>query len=103
MAMDAAQYGGMIAAITGGLGAIAIAIRWGLGRIAKAFDDMAAAFGEMGKKHELEERALVKLESVVAEGRADTAQALAATRETRDVVIERVGQRRTGQRPATSG
>jgi len=48
-------------------------VRWGLGRIAKAFDDMATAFSKMGEKHEGEEKALIKLEGVVVESRADSA------------------------------
>jgi hypothetical protein len=62
---------------------------------------MAAAFNKMAEKHEGEEKALIKLEGVVAEGRKDTADALAAAREARDTVIERVG-RRTSARPATN-
>jgi hypothetical protein len=97
--MDAAQYGGIIAAITAGLGGIAIAVRWVGGRIAKSFDDMATALHRMAEKHEAEERELVRLGSVVAEARADAAEALDAVREARDVVIERIG-RRTGPKPA---
>jgi hypothetical protein len=51
--------------------------------------------------HEGEEKALIKLEGTVEECRADAASTLAAAREARDIVIERVG-RRTGSRPATN-
>jgi len=100
--MDAGQYGGMITTIAGGLGGIALAMRWGLGRIAKSFDDMAAAFKQMAVKHEGEERELVRLGGVVSESRADAAEALAAARETRELVIERLEPlpRRTGSRRA---
>jgi hypothetical protein len=54
----------------------------------------------MTVKHEGEEKALIKLEGVVTESRADSAQTLAAAREARDIVLERVPQRRTGPRPA---
>ena len=92
--MDSGQLAAVLTAIGGGLTGIALAVRWGLGRIAKAFDDMAAAFSKMAEKHEGEERELVRLGGVVAEGRADASEA-------RDVVVERVG-RRTGTRPATN-
>jgi hypothetical protein len=49
----------------------------------------------MAEKHEGEERELIKLGGAIAEGRSDIAEALTATREARDTVLERVG-RRTG-------
>jgi hypothetical protein len=99
--MESGQLAILVAAITTGLGGIAVAVRWGLGRIAKAFDDMSTSFNKMAEKHEGEERELLKLGSTVAESRADARDALLAAREARDVVVERVG-RRTGPRPATS-
>jgi hypothetical protein len=97
--MDSGQLAAIIAAIGAGLGGIAVAVRWVGGRIAKSFDDMAAALIRMAEKHEAEERELVRLAGVVTEARADAAEALDAVREARDVVIERVG-RRTGPKPA---
>ena len=82
--------------------ALLTAIGAGLGRIAKAFDDTAAAFNRMGEKHEGEERELVRLGGAIAEARADTAEAKDAAREARDTVIERVGPRRIGRRVATN-
>lgn len=87
--MDAAQYGGIITAIAGGLGGIALAVRWGLGRVAKAFDDMAAAFDRMAETHGSMEKKLVKLEAVVEEGRDDIAEM-------------RGGRPRGPKRPATA-
>jgi hypothetical protein len=60
---------------------------------------MGAKFDAMATKHEGEEKALIKLEGTVDECRADTASTLAAAREARDIVIERVG-RRSGSRLA---
>ncbi len=79
----------------------ATAIRFGLGRVAKPFDTMGTKFDAMATKHEGEEKALIKLEGTVDECRADAASTLAAAREARDIVIERIG-RRTGPRPATN-
>jgi hypothetical protein len=81
------------------LAGIGTILKFGLGRIAKSFDAMAAKLDTMAAKHEGEEKALIKLEGTVDEGRADAASTLAAAREARDIVIERVG-RRTGPRPA---
>ena len=74
-----------------------------MGRVAKSFDTMATKLDAMAQKHEGEERALIKLEGAVDECRADAASTLAAAREARDIVLERIPQRRTGHRPATAG
>lgn len=65
------QVAALTTAIVAGLGAIAAAIRWGLGRYAKAFDDMGAAFKVMADEHKLAREALVRLEGTVDEGRDD--------------------------------
>jgi hypothetical protein len=57
------QLAAIITAISAGCTAIALAVRWGLGRIAKAFDDQARG--------------------AVDECRADSASTLAAAREAR--------------------
>ncbi len=99
--MDNTQFGALLAVLGGGLAGIATAIRFGLGRVAKSFDTMATKFDAMATKHQGEEKALIKLEGIVDECRADTAGTLAVARAARDIVIERVG-RRTGPRPATN-
>jgi hypothetical protein len=99
--VDNTQFGTLLAVIGGGLAGIATAIKLGLGRVAKSFDTMGSKFDTMATKHEGEEKALITLEGTVDECRADAASTLAAAREARDIVIERVG-RRTGPRPATN-
>lgn len=68
------QYAGLIAAIGVGLGGIAAAVRWGLGRGAKAFDDMALAFKALADRHQSTQETLVKLGERVNEGREDIAE-----------------------------
>lgn len=68
------QYVGLITAIGVGLGGIAAAVRWGLGRGAKAFDDMALAFKALADRHQSTQETLVKLGMQVHEGRSDIAE-----------------------------
>lgn len=68
------QYAGFIAAIGVGLAGIAAAVRWGLGRGAKAFDDMALAFKALADRHQSTQETLVKLGEQVHEGRNDIAE-----------------------------
>lgn len=106
--MDTTQFAALLGIVATGLAGIAKAILVGLGRVAKSFDTMGgkldslgARFDAMAEKHASQEKALIRLESTVDEGRADTAQSLTAVREARDVVIERVPHRRSGSRPIT--
>lgn len=69
--MDASQLAAILAAIVAGLGGIGAAVKWGLGRVAKAFDDMAASFDRMAVTLGSAEKRIVKLEAVVEEGRDD--------------------------------
>lgn len=69
--MDAEQLMAIVGAIVAGLGGIGAAVKWGLGRVAKAFDDMAAAFDRMAETLGSAEKRIIKLESVVEEGRDD--------------------------------
>jgi hypothetical protein len=100
--MDNTQFGALLTVIGAGLGGIVAAVRWGLDRIANSFDAMGAKFDARAAKHEGEERSLIRIEGTVNECRADSASTLAAAREARDIVLERLPQRRTGQRPATA-
>lgn len=69
-----AQYAGLITAIGVGLGGIAAAVRWGLGRGAKAFDDMAMAFKTLADRHQSTQETLIKVGEQVHEGRNDIAE-----------------------------
>jgi hypothetical protein len=101
--VDNTQFGALLAVVGGGLAGIGTILKFGFGRIAKSFDTMAQKLDTMATKHEGEEKALIKLEGAVDECRADSASTLAAAREARDIVLERLPQRRTGQRPAAVG
>jgi len=73
------QAAALVSALLGGLGAIAGAIKWGLGRNAKAFDDMGASFKAMADEHRITKEVLIELRGEVREGREDI-------REIRDAV-----------------
>jgi hypothetical protein len=83
------QYAGLLTSIVAGLGGIAAAVRWGLGRGAKAFDEMAAAFTSMANEHRTTRETLIELRAEVREGRSDIGEIKAA------IVLALEGSRRT--------
>ena len=79
------QAAALVSAVLGGFGAIAAAVRWGLGRGARSFDAMAQAFRAMADEHKALRESLIELRGAVQEGRNDI-------REIRDSVARAVDE-----------
>lgn len=63
--------GGIIAAILTAAGVVATALRLGLGRVAKSFEDQGAAFKALTDKSQTTTETLIRVEGTVQEGRED--------------------------------
>lgn len=63
--------GGVMAAILAGSGLIATALKIGLGRVAKSFEDQGAAFKALTDKSQTTTETLIRVEGTVQEGRED--------------------------------
>lgn len=64
----------LAAILLAGFGGLIAAIKFGLSRVAKSFEDMSGSFTSMAAEHKATRETLVRVETVVQEGRDDISE-----------------------------